>query len=123
MGHSDETWKRWKEIEWTETAYVRWEAYFCSLIDEPAKAEALCALGIKVVRNEAILSPSIRSSTWAAFFGCLIGHAEHVEALCALGMKIVGGEGHPGSLRAAFEAIVRPGAARSRCGNAQCNAD
>ncbi len=109
MSHAEETWQRWNEIGWMETVCERWEAFFGSLVDEPARAEALCALGLKVIRQEAFAYPYSGSSQWFTFFGSLIGKPEEAEALCALGLKVVRCEAVPGdeAIRTSVRSVLQ----------------
>jgi len=52
MTHPEETLKRWREICRVQQVYEQWREFFTALIGEPEKAEALCALGLKIVRGE-----------------------------------------------------------------------
>jgi hypothetical protein len=72
-----------------DTVSESWEAFFESLLDEPQRAEALCALGMMVVQGEAISFPLSGTSRWMAFFRLLVGRAEAARGLCLLGLKVV----------------------------------
>ena len=45
--------------------YDRWAAFFCPLIGKPRLAEALCELGMKIVRREAQPGTGIRKKILA----------------------------------------------------------
>ncbi len=92
MGHADETRQRWEDIAWVETVCDRWEAFFRSLLGEPWKAEALCSLGLKLVRGEVCAAPQSTSSVWFTFFSSLFGKPTVAAQLCALGMQVVRGD-------------------------------
>jgi hypothetical protein len=89
MSHADETLRLWHEIGWVDTVRERWEEFFSSLIDQPERAEALCALGLKVLSGEAVIRPQSGSTRWMAFFSSLAGKPTKAAVLCVLGLDLV----------------------------------
>jgi len=62
MSHEEETLNRWSEIGRQEETYDRWASFFRGMIGRPDQAAALCDLGLKIVRGEAMLGLSARRS-------------------------------------------------------------
>ncbi len=62
MSHEEETLNRWCEIGRQEEIYDRWASFFRDMIGRPDQAAALCDLGLKIVRGEAMLGLSARRS-------------------------------------------------------------
>lgn len=92
MSHADDTIQRWHEVCWMEEVTLCWEAFFSSLIDEPLRAEALCALGMPIVRGECDEFPQSANPQWMAFFKSLAGRTETARLLCNLGLELVHGQ-------------------------------
>lgn len=60
MTHAEETWRMWQRVQQNGAAYDRWSAFFVSLIDDPETAQALCEMGMKMVRRELVPSAATR---------------------------------------------------------------
>jgi hypothetical protein len=60
LSHVQETLQRWQEAERAEHAYRRWAAFFYPLLGDTATAEALCELGLRVVRREIAPGTKVR---------------------------------------------------------------
>jgi hypothetical protein len=61
LSHIDETVLRWEEAGQAENVYRRWTAYFYPMLGDTVMAEALCELGMRVVRREVPPGPKVRS--------------------------------------------------------------
>ena len=106
MNQKDEFEEFFREGNWAEVVFDRWVAFFTSLKEDPPEAKRQCCLGMKVVRNEVILSPTADSNAWTEFFQMLIGRPNEAEALCCLGMRVIKESGAHADYRSRVEAIL-----------------
>lgn len=95
MSYSEDPGRLWRELAWIDDVYERWEQFFGSLMDQPERAEALCSLGLSVLRGEAVVCPQSASSRWMGFFTAVAGRPHKARALCALGLELVRREAIP----------------------------
>jgi hypothetical protein len=73
MSHEEETANRWVEIGRQEEIYDQWASFFRGMMGRPKQAAALCDLGMKVVRGEAMLGLSARRSVEYILGGVVYG--------------------------------------------------
>ena len=59
MTNEDEM-QQWQRLAWMENLYDRWAALICGVAGDSTLAQALCELGMKVVRGEIRLGEATR---------------------------------------------------------------